>query len=188
MDKIELQTISAYIARNCATVVTVAKDKLGEIPVHKTPLIVNCNTGNSNTKGEHWVWFFIRYINGELVADYMDSYGKDATFYGISFPFQIINSNNRQIQAFDSDKCGHYCLAFTHYRICQFPFKKICSLFSLDHQANDQKVTRLYEKLSSRSLESRNIRTYCPIQKCQSLKSVLKLYHDDTVSAHQYLL
>lgn len=182
MDEIELQNISRLVAGDCADVFTIPKDKLLNLRVNNKPTIVNCNTGNSGTDGEHWVFFSIQNIKGTLKADYMDSYGKDCEFYNIAFPYKIINSNNRQFQQFNSDQCGQYCLAFTYYRLHNIPFKKICSFFSTDYYDNDAKVNNLYKKLSSRVPESKA--KSCSLQRCKTLNVVLKKYQHDALSTY----
>lgn len=186
MNEIQLQNISCKVAGNRAQVFTVPKDMLHNISVHKKPTIINCNTGNSGTEGEHWVWFYIQNKEGKLVADFMDSYGNDHEFYNIKFPYEITNYNNRQLQSFDSDKCGQYCLAFTYYRVHNIPFKKICTFFSTNYNENDYKVTALYKKLTSRVSEGKQAEKSCNVLSCKTFKSVLERYHHDPVSTHSY--
>ncbi len=184
MDEIELQNISRLVAGGCADVFTLPKDKLHELVVKNKPTIVNCNTGNSETDGEHWVWFYIHNVNGSLVADFMDSYGKTCMYYNISFPYEIINTNNHQFQQYNSDKCGQYCLAFSFYRLHKIPYKRICSFFSNDHYDNDAKVEKLYKKIASRYPVGKQLRSSCSTLRCKTCNSVLKAYHHDPLSTN----
>lgn len=150
MDENELQEITEKITPQCINVHTLAKDELIHLPVFKKPFIINCNTGNSDSTGEHWLWFFVYNLNKNTVSEYYDSYGESCEFYDIKFPYHIIKSNKEQQQHNDSDLCGMYCIYFTWHRLHNIPYNTVINSFNDNHLENDNKVRRFYNHLHSR--------------------------------------
>lgn len=150
MDEQELQDITNKITGRCINAHTLAKDELIHLPVFKKPAIINCNTGNSTTAGEHWLWFFVYNKNHNTVAEYYDSYGESCHFYDIKFPYPIIKSNKKQHQHNNSDLCGKYCIFFTWHRLHSIPYNTVTNSFHENQFENDNKVRRFYSTLHSR--------------------------------------
>jgi len=85
----------------------------------KYPSAVVANTDPSDEKGEHWVCYF---FDKNKNAEYFDSYGLPPIKHDL-FNFLVekgciknhgkkIKCNEVQLQAFNSDVCGQYCIAF----------------------------------------------------------------------------
>src|SRR5438093_6001328 len=78
------------------------------------PTAVVVNTDPEHKPGTHWIAY---YFDKNAHLDYFDSYGFDpTTFDGLS-KFAADNSNSvsyndLQLQGFNTDVCGHYCIAF----------------------------------------------------------------------------
>lgn len=114
------------------------------------PCCFIANTDNSDEPGEHWVAYFISYPNE---IEFFDSFGKSPDFYHFSLKTNVIN--NRQIQANNSDYCGHFSIYFLVQRSMRVPPSFIlCSFSQSDFKSNDRLVKRflmplLYSKPSS---------------------------------------
>ena len=109
------------------------------IYIQKDPQTYIINTADSNHPGEHWIAIAL-YDNKCL---YFDSFG-----------YQLLNLvilnklkkagvlqyqfNNKQIQPFQSENCGYYCIAFI--LACQngVVFSKFLNNFSLNPEENDE--------------------------------------------------
>ena|SRR5437868_8264642 len=89
-----------------------ACDKLPKFANKPSALI--CNTQPSNMPGEHWIAIYLD-INGK--GEYFDSYGMPplksefAAFLKTNCK-KNWSFNNKELQDWDSDVCGQYCLAY----------------------------------------------------------------------------
>jgi hypothetical protein len=108
--------------------------------------IVICNT-SSTYPGEHWVVFYVRNINGRLVAEYFDSFARSVNTYGLSVPFHITSSNTQILQSNDSLTCGMHCLFYVYYKARNYPIKYILSMYKSSQSVNDRIVNSFYCKL-----------------------------------------
>ncbi len=129
MDENELQNITEKITGRCVYAHTIAKDELTYLPVFKKPAIINCNTGNSNTQGEHWLTFLVYYLNESPVAEMYDSYGENCSFYGIKLPYKIINQTKNSINI--TTRISAENIAFFMRTIAYIEFHSIQSLILL---------------------------------------------------------
>lgn len=177
MDERELQNITEIITGRCVYAHTVAKDELIHLPVFKKPVVVNCNTGNSNTQGEHWLTFYVYNVNNTTVSEYYDSYGESCDYYDIKFPYKIIKSNKKQHQHSDSDLCGKYCIYFTWHRLRNIPFNTVINSFGDNHLQNDIKTDGFYHDLLSRLKLPRETTEQNTLSKsCMQMCKVVNLY------------
>lgn len=175
MDENELQSISENITGMKVHTFTIAKDELVHLPVMRKPALINCNTGNSYTSGEHWLWFYVYNINHNTVAEYYDSYGETCEFYNITLPYKIVKSNEKQHQHDKSNLCGQYCLYMTWHRVHNIPYATVINSFGLNYLENDRKVNSFYSRLVSRvnrppvERDKKNQSPSC-LQMCQVIK------------------
>ena len=106
-----------------------ARDNIPVIITYPCSLILN--TDPSTRPGEHWLALF---FNSKKEAEFFDSFGNDAQEFGLGkyikrFSIKIV-SNNVQLQSFDSNACGYYCLYFILLKSRGFTLTEIISLFS----------------------------------------------------------
>jgi hypothetical protein len=83
------------------------------IQVPSYPCAIVANTDPADKKGEHWVAY---HFDIEGHGEYFDSYGKPPSNWGL-FGFLVNNGrpltcNDVQLQGYDSDVCGQYCIAY----------------------------------------------------------------------------
>lgn len=84
------------------------------------------------------------------VAKYFDSFGLDVYNYLDHIPFQIVNENKTALQDPKSCTCGLYALFYIIHRVkYHFTFNEILSFFGTDAKANDRKVSKFFDRLSS---------------------------------------
>ena len=99
-------------------------DELNNIEVNK-PLNIICNIQTSNQTGSHWT---LAYISDEEKIFYCP--------FGSNIPIEIKNfllhiddmpilTSDIQIQPFDSDECGLYCLLILYLINCKHRFEDI---------------------------------------------------------------
>jgi|SRR5271170_199492 len=94
-----------------------ASDKLPK-KLQLYPASVVANTDPAHKPGTHWIAY---YFDDQGHLDYFDSYGLPPTAYPGLSEFAAANSvtvsyNDRQIQGYDTDVCGQYCIAFIAHR------------------------------------------------------------------------
>lgn len=150
MNAVTLQTLTEQVVGNKAAVYTVARDKIRDITFPSFPAIVHVNTGDSSSKGIHWVSYYVfQNENEEIVSDYFDSYSLKPTAYKISFPFPVSTFNNYVLQSQSSNKCGFFCLLFAFYRtsVSPFSFEKFYKHFSRNKTKNDSVVIEFYRNV-----------------------------------------
>jgi len=95
---------------------------------------------------KHWTVLFR--LN-ERKYWFFDSYGNSPKFYGLKLPITLgadVEYGTRQIQSFNSDLCGLYCVYFCHYVIKQRrSFDNFLSLFDAENFAlNDEFIGKIF--------------------------------------------
>ena len=105
------------------------------------PSSIVCNTAKAGSKGEHWVAIF---INKEGYGDYFCSYGVSPRHEFRTFLNKNCfswNFNRKRLQGDLSTTCGQYCVFFIFCRNLGLPMYKFLSLFTHNHDENDEIVT-----------------------------------------------
>lgn len=116
--------------------------------VFSLPAAIVANTDTSDKPGTHWIAIYIDQ-NGD--GKYFDSYG-----VGPIIPYHIdrirrnckrYEWNDQQIQSFDSQVCGEYCIMFLHYMCSGYSLRTFMRLFGGDTYKNDVLVKKYYKKI-----------------------------------------
>ena len=118
------------------------------IPKHwEKPAALVFNTDIHTKPGTHWVAI---YVNEHGEGIYFDSFGLppfiEHHIKRIRNNCRIYRWNNRQIQNYTSDVCGHYCVMFLHIMCGSVDFVRFCDIFTTDLHKNDVLVREYYEK------------------------------------------
>lgn len=107
-------------------------DKLPE-SIQRFPAAFVANVDPEGKPGSHWCAF---YFNNEQDGEFFDSYGLKPGDYNSYFQ-AFLNKhskkwsyNQRRLQDFDSNVCGHYCLYYLTYRCRNVSMKTIVDHFS----------------------------------------------------------
>src|SRR5215510_9738140 len=106
--------------------------------IRSFPCSLVANTDPSSKKGEHWVCF---YFDPKGSAEYFDSYGFPPMNMEL-FNFLVKNGcgiksqnrnpikcNNIQLQNFNSNACGHYCIAYLASRARGISMREVINSF-----------------------------------------------------------
>jgi len=116
MDSDTLNCCLKYLLSN--TVVenfhVIARDQLNLFSFSKLPLALIVNCSNSNSRGSHWVAFYVYRFGIELVGDFFDSYNNSLSKYNIIPPLRILKSSKTVLQSPRSVVCGLYALFFIY--------------------------------------------------------------------------
>lgn len=120
-------------------------DKIPKKIKYKPSLMV-INTDKSNQPGTHWQAIF---IPKHGCIEFFDSYARlQNDNYLIKFLKEnnnCIRLNNKQIQSFYSNVCGHYCCLFLLHRIKNKSFKNFVMQFnSMSLEENDKKAVNKF--------------------------------------------
>lgn len=115
--------------------------------------IIIVNTDPSKKPGLHWqaAWFSMS-SRKKRKCVFFDSYGFAPDIESIK-QFIARNSkkiefNTQQIQSFDSQTCGEYCIIFALYMAQGKSLKKFVKIFSpTDFTSNDKKIGKIFDKL-----------------------------------------
>lgn len=148
MDRNELHRLSLEISQGRAVVYTIARDEIYKVCFNNLPIILNLNTGFKDSKGKHWLCFYIYKCLDTITCDYFDSFGETLSQYVLGdFPVPVRNCNSRQLQSNVSSFCGHYCLLFSYFRLNNFPFSfsKLHDFLTNRPSENDKIVKRFYK-------------------------------------------
>src|SRR5215470_4846264 len=123
----------------------VAKTFMGVFPsdklpknIWKFPCSLVANTDPSSKRGEHWVCF---YFDRTGAVEYFDSYGIPPVNHNL-FNFITENGcnltwhpntrmicNDKRVQGYNSNVCGHYCIAYITQRVGGKSMNEIVSGF-----------------------------------------------------------
>ena len=113
----------------------------------KWPSCMVINTDKSNEPGEHWLAV---YYDKDGNCDFFDSYGNSPSKFNLKKYFETtsisINYNNKKIQGFFSDYCGHYCLIFLYLRCRGKSLESIENLFNNSSDTNDNLIKKLIKE------------------------------------------
>jgi hypothetical protein len=105
-----------------------AADQLPATKISQDVWLLVCNCCPIDLPGEHWIALF---GNARQEIDVFDSFGFPPNAYDGVHQFlrvqqpALITYNTQQLQSFDSDACGHYCLYFARYRSQGVPMNVI---------------------------------------------------------------
>lgn len=106
------------------------------------------NLSKMNEKGSHLV--AIQINSKDKKVTYFDSFGFPCTNKDIlSFIFSVNNKyeyNSNQIQSFDSNYCGMYCLAFVMYHDSNKKFINFLKMFNSDNLFKNDNIVVNYIK------------------------------------------
>lgn len=113
-----------------------------------SPCAYVANTDQTGRPGTHWVAIF---HPSKSCVEFFDSFGFHPHDLGFNFSsFTLSNYNQKQVQSFDSQVCGHYCIYFLFFRIHGHSFSNIMSrLQSLSHFQSDSVVNSFTKILIS---------------------------------------
>jgi len=125
----------------------IARDQLFSIDYSKLPLAVIVNCSDSNTRGSHWISFYVYRVGSRLVGDYFDSYSNPLSKYIIFPPFSIKEYNRRVLQSNNSVVCGLYALFYLYWRSQGKSVEAIESKFTYNLKQNDFRIKRYYTAL-----------------------------------------
>jgi hypothetical protein len=136
---------------------TFAINQLPERRIERFPscLIVNsCPARIKNSLTCHWIAIYI----DKKKVEYFDTSGLP-TFLGnhqltrfLKKQQKKIIYNDKQIQAFNSIKCGQFSCIFVYGKSIQYPMKKIINLYhKQDFDKNDEIVQHLFDCIFTRS-------------------------------------
>ena len=96
-----------------------AADQLPTRKIEKKVWLLVCNCCPISLPGEHWIALF---GNARQEIEVFDSFAFSPNVYDGVHQFlrdqhpTLITYNTQQLQSFESDACGHYCLYFSYYR------------------------------------------------------------------------
>lgn len=96
-----------------------AADQLPDTKISQDVWLLVCNCCPIDLPGEHWIAMF---GNARQEIDVFDSFGFPPNVYDGVHQFlrnqepSLITYNTQQLQSFESDACGPYCLYFAYYR------------------------------------------------------------------------
>ena len=120
MDTRELDTILRANVDTCETFLGVyALDQLPSPSEVRQRSFLVCNCCPIDLPGEHWIALF---GNARREIEMFDSFGFSPNVYDGVHQFLrnqqpvLITYNTQQLQSFESDACGPYCLYFAYYR------------------------------------------------------------------------
>jgi len=120
-----------------------ASDRIPIVCETKTAMVLNFDPYAQT--GSHWIGIYIE--NG--CGEYFDSYGMYPPItHFVNFLNRNCTSwsfNTEELQAIDSEVCGHYCIWFLSERVRGRSMKEIVSRFSSDLKKNDLLVKELVE-------------------------------------------
>lgn len=102
------------------------------------PAGVICNEDPSNSKGSHWLAFYVT----KTLVEFFDSYGRDP--FSICFPKSFGDFigqkqcvyNEKMLEGIFDKTCGEFAIYFTCNRAKGFSFENIIRSFSVDPIAN----------------------------------------------------
>lgn len=115
------------------------KNELKNIKITKYPFGIISNESNFGSRGTHWVCV---YFNTSKDCDYFDSYGDPPITEIDAFINKHIEGlkryNRKQLQQYNSDVCGQYCIYFIAKRCQGYSMEKCLSVFNpIDKLRND---------------------------------------------------
>ena len=98
------------------------------LPFSRWPAAFVANTDPSDRPGQHWVAVYQESPSRPL--EFFDSCGLSPEFFSLTLPISPLILNNKQLQGFDSNVCGHYCIFFLVHRPLARSFRDTLNLIS----------------------------------------------------------
>ena len=124
----------------------------GVLAINQLPLCVDTypklyiiNTDPIELPGKHWVAVCI-----DDTPEFFDSMGKPPSHYGNNIEYFMLNNsicnnymyNSMQIQSYNSDLCGQYCIYYCMLKHMGYSIHQIVHRFNSNLIANDHIVYR----------------------------------------------
>lgn len=132
---------------------------LDMIPSYNCNKIIIVNFDPSNETGSHWVSLYYNNIRNE----YFDSYGYKSLKKEITKSLgKCYKFNGEQLQSFNSDVCGHFCVFYTIHKCSNFSLESIINHFTENLKLNDEIVYSYVENISKQiSYENDTNEQFC---------------------------
>lgn len=117
--------------------------------IQRYPAAFVANVDTHDQPGSHWCAF---YFDKDGNGEFFDSYGRKPQELCMNFKYFLENNckewiyNTRELQALDSNVCGHYCLYYLVNRCRNIHMKTIVNRFSKQPSLNDRLVYRFIVK------------------------------------------
>ena len=110
-----------------------------ELPsiVYRRPSIFIVNTDPAPEPGQHWICMYVGDTDSEFFDPMADPPQEEFRNFLTSNSESGYLLNTRQLQAFESDTCGHFSLYFAFYRARNIPMEYIVQSFTPDYAYND---------------------------------------------------
>jgi hypothetical protein len=119
-------------------------DGLDGLQIQMYPVCLIVNNQNSLEPGEHWLAIYIPWPGRHL--EFYDSYGRGIASYPQNFA-NFARRNNLsivenivQVQNYNSEYCGHYCIYFLYKRLSRKTPMSIYAQFSSNYANNDRMI------------------------------------------------
>jgi len=122
-----------------------ASDQLQLVKTKKFAIIVN--TEPSSSEGSHWVCFYK--ADSSSTIEFFDSYGVELKYYGNYF-IEFVSKYSRieqcfsQIQSYNSNVCGMYCLYFLYMRSQYLTYNEILKSFTIIKRSSNDQIVRQF--------------------------------------------
>ena len=120
------------------------------------PAALVLNTDPARKSGEHWVAV---YINENGHCTFFDSYGGGPTSeyhrYRLRRLCKRISYSKSQLQSFDSQVCGEYCITFLHHMCRGHNLISCRHLFTRDTRRNDRVAAEFYRRMFRKKKSNR---------------------------------
>jgi hypothetical protein len=129
----------------------IGRDELAFVSFNSLPICIVVNTDLSTGLGYHWCGFYVKanplYAQRAPISYFFDSYASAYSYYKFQPPFTVIQSNEKVLQAYDSDTCGLWTIDWLCHMSQGKSMKSFNSQYSNNLKENDAKLLRKYSKL-----------------------------------------
>lgn len=120
---------------------------IDSLPVPLYPSCFVINTATSYEEGEHWLAI---YYGKNRTATFFDSYGNHPEKFCLEHYMDRTaikwNFNKKQLQSFESNICGYYCVLFLKMKSRSVELDEFLNLFTNDSKKNDMIIKNLILK------------------------------------------
>jgi hypothetical protein len=127
--------------------IVVPRDYTRLVDFSQLPLALVVNCSDSNTRGSHWIGFYVYRVKNLIYGDYFDSYNNPLSKYNIVPPFIIRDSSSKVLQSYTSSVCALYVLMYFYWKSRGNSIKLIEFRFTRNLDSNDCKIRYLYKTL-----------------------------------------
>lgn len=145
MNTRELEAALSGLPKKIKTVGVFACDQIPRRLALPACVIINLDT--STLPGSHWVAL---YIDGKSRGYFFDSYGRAPRERYI---LEALKNNckmwwhsKKQLQSFDSQVCGEYCVQFLHHMAKFTDTTTFMTQFSKNTRLNDKKTSKFFRQ------------------------------------------